>query len=61
MQCSHMPLDLIHCYPHGTLVFSTKSFKNRPFVQHPHIFALAFVQRTHMFGLKRAVAPYTFC
>ncbi|CEF32528.1 conserved hypothetical protein [Xenorhabdus nematophila str. Websteri] len=60
MQCSHMPLDLIHCYPHGTPFFSTKFLKNRPFVQRTHIFVLAFVQRTHMFALKRAVAPYTF-
>ncbi|EBO2315043.1 hypothetical protein B1961_22250 [Salmonella enterica subsp. enterica serovar Typhimurium] len=59
MQRPHIPLDLIHCYPHGTTLFSTKSLQNRAFVQRSHISDLVFVQCSHMSKVIRAVGPYT--
>ncbi|EAM8217067.1 hypothetical protein FCP97_07215 [Salmonella enterica] len=59
MQRSHIPQDLVRCYPHRPSIFSTKSLQNRAFVQCSHISDLVSVQHSHMSETNRAVAPYT--
>ncbi|EBA7829275.1 hypothetical protein CG28_003102 [Salmonella enterica subsp. enterica serovar Ohio] len=59
MQRSHIPQDLVRCYPHRTSVLPTKSLQNRAFVQRSHISDLVSVQHPHIFEAIRAVAPYT--